>query len=129
MSAEPPRGERDLHAAVLAIADEVIDPCSLAQGVPAGLAEMGLVHSVALEDAGAGTTRVRVRLRLTAPGCLYGVAFERELRARLLARADVAAVEVEWDGTFDWTPEDMAASLRARLEERRGALRAAGSAA
>jgi len=112
---------------VARIADEVIDPCSLAQGVPAGLTEMGLLTAIRLtpRHGATGATHVELRLRLTAPGCMYGVAFERELRARVGELPDVAGVDVVWDDAFDWTPDDMAPSLSARLAARRHAIRAA----
>jgi metal-sulfur cluster biosynthetic enzyme len=109
------------------IADEVIDPCSLAQGVPAGLTEMGLLTAITLTP-GEGAAHVELRLRLTAPGCMYGVAFERELRARVGELPEVAAIDVVWDDAFDWTPDDMAPSLTARLAARRDAIRAAAHA-
>ncbi len=104
--------------------NDVPDPCSVAQGVPAGLVDMGLLCGVELtEAAGGGRTSaardVLVRLRLTGPGCLYGVHFEREIRHRLEAMPDVAEIEIAFSREFDWTPDDVAPDVQQRLRERR----------
>lgn len=104
---------------VLALVDEVHDPCSVSQGVATGLRSMGMVRSLELADAGDGRSVVQLTMRLTGPGCLYVVHFERELRDRIEALAEVARLELTWDDEFDWSPDDMAEDVKARLRERR----------
>ena len=43
---------------------------------------MGLIRRVEVLPTGAGDHQVVVHLRLTAPGCLYWLYFERELQTR-----------------------------------------------
>lgn len=113
-----------LERRIRALANEVVDPCSVAQALPVGLVDMGMLLGVTVApvDAPAGGCAVALRLRTTAPGCLYVVFFERELRVRIEALPGVASLAIEWDGAWDWTPDEMATEVRAALAERRRAL-------
>ncbi|MBV9414806.1 MAG: DUF59 domain-containing protein, partial [Solirubrobacterales bacterium] len=65
--------------------NRIPDPCSVAAGATAGIAELGLLSEVAVENASDGA-RVRVAIRLTDPVCMMGAAFlasARELLSRL----------------------------------------------
>ncbi len=119
-SAHPVTGtatEAEIRELVRCVADEIHDPCSMAIGLNVGLAEMGLVREIAAIASPEGW-RVRVRIRLTSPGCQYFFSFQEQLETRLLEHDEVAEVRVEWDEQFDWNPADMAASVRKRIEER-----------
>ena len=107
------------EADVRAVLNTVVDPCSVAAGSPAGLADMGLVRSVELSPspAGAGSTDVRVVIGVTEYGCVMGAPFAREAYRLLEAVSGVGRVEVELDGEFDWVPEDMSPEYRRRLGE------------
>ena len=109
--------EAEIRELVRHIADEIHDPCSMAIGLNVGLAEMGLIREITASASPEGW-RVRVRIRLTSPGCQYFFSFQEQLETRLLAQDGVAEVRVEWDQQFDWTPADIAASVRKRIEER-----------
>ena len=104
---------------VRAAVNEVSDPCSVAQGVPTGLLDMGLLCDINLGSSVGGRQDVVVQLRLTAPGCFYAVYFEREIRARLEEMPDVAQVDVEFSRNFDWSPDDIAPHIQQRLRDRR----------
>ena len=102
--------------------NRIPDPCSVAAGATAGIAELGLLSEVAVENASDGA-RVRVAIRLTDPVCMMGAAFLASAR-ELLSRLDgVAHVEVWLDERSDWTPDEMAPAYRARLERVRAARR------
>ncbi|MCG8442306.1 MAG: iron-sulfur cluster assembly protein, partial [Caulobacterales bacterium] len=62
------------EAAVRACLNTIIDPCSEAAGAPAGLADMGLIDSIEIEEAEEGA-RVRIALCVTHPTCLMAGAF------------------------------------------------------
>lgn len=128
-AAATPAATPDLARAVLRAADEIRDPCSVAAAQPLGIAEMGLVRDVRLTPAAAGGHDVTIVLRLTAPGCLYWVYFERELRARLTTLSGVASVTITRDPEYDWTEADIAPAARRRLREERRRRRAAALAA
>lgn len=124
--AAPPAGAT-LEERIRALANEIVDPCSAAQALPVGLVDMGLLLGVDVTPAGAGRAAagrvdVTLRLRTTAPGCLYVVFFERELRGRIEALPEVASLALAWDGAWDWTPDELAPGVRAALAERRRAL-------
>ena len=106
--------DADLRRAVDAALADVHDPCSVARGTPIGLPDMGLVADVTSASTVAGLA-VTVRLRLTAPGCLYFSHFETEVRRRVLALPNVAQVTVDWDTALDWEPSMMTDRARRRL--------------
>ncbi len=109
--------EAQVRELVRRVADEIHDPCSMAIGLNVGLAEMGLIREIAATTSPEGW-RVRVQIRLTSPGCQYFFSFQEQLESRLLAHDGMSEVRVEWDEQFDWTPADMAASVRTRIDER-----------
>lgn len=127
----PAAGPDGLEERIRALANEIVDPCSAAQALPVGLVDMGLLLRVQLEPAGgeaeAGRWAVRLLLRATAPGCFYIVFFERELRARIEPLPEVVSLELEWDGAWDWTPDEIAPAVREQLAERRRLVVLAGA--
>lgn len=104
---------------VRAAVNEVPDPCSVAQGVPVGLVDMGLLCGVEVGAERDGCHDVQLELRLTGPGCFYGIHFEREIRQRLEAMPDVATIDVEFNPEFDWTQDDIAPHVQEELRARR----------
>lgn len=105
--------------------NQVPDPCSVSQGFAVGLVDMGLLCDIELREAPAGRSDVTVQMRLTGPGCFYGIHFEREIRQRLEAMTDVRAIEITFSSDFDWSPDDIAPPVQRRLRERRERLIAA----
>ena len=106
------------EAAVRSALNGILDPCSVAAGVPAGLVDMGLVRSLEVRGGAEGAT-VRVEIGVTEPGCLMGFPFAREAEKLLGGLPGVAAVEVALDYAHDWEPADMSPEYRKRLEDRR----------
>jgi metal-sulfur cluster biosynthetic enzyme len=111
-------------AEVRAALDEIVDPCSVVAGAPAGLAEMGLVREVSVGESPAGAV-VRVRIGLTEPGCMMGASFVVKARERLAALPGVARVDVELDHAADWHPSDADPAYQERLRSVRAERRAA----
>ncbi len=99
--------------------DTIGDPCSVANGTPMGLQEMGLVEDIRLDDDG----NVAIRLRLTSPTCMMIGYFDVEAKRRVQQIAGVRSVEVTADRGLDWTPDLMSDAAKQR---RRAALRARG---
>ena len=108
--------ERDVRAAL----NEIVDPCSVAAGEPAGLADMGLVRRIEVCPGQEGA-HVEVVLALTEPTCLMGFPFVRSARERVAALPGVEAVEVSLDPDFEWTPSEMSPEYAERLARRRRA--------
>ena len=111
-------------ATVWTTLNTIVDPCSRAAGAPAGLAEMGLVRQLEVQQSPEGA-RIHVVIGVTEPGCLMGAAFVNNVRKLLWALPGVAEVQVRLDQAYDWTPEDMAPVYQARLEQQRQRRRAA----
>ena len=103
-------------------ADRIHDPCGMAVGVRLGLNEMGLLREVGAEPDAEGWS-VRIRLRLTSPGCQYYFLFKDTLEEQLTTHPQISRVVVDWDQALDWTPADLSLDARDKLEERRRALR------
>jgi metal-sulfur cluster biosynthetic enzyme len=120
----PTAGSAELEARVRRALDEVRDPCSVAAGVPAGIAEMGLVRSLEISQGPDGA-RVRVAIGVTEPTCLMGPSFLTGARERLAREPGIARVDVELSADADWSPIDMSPDYRERLAAHRRARRGA----
>ena len=103
---------------VLDAANQILEPCGMAQGLSIGMVDMGLIAGVDVKQSDS-RWHVKVRARVTSPDCLHFVYFERELRAAITAIGDVEEVNVEWTDGADWTPDDMSPRLREQLYGRR----------
>ncbi len=110
--------EQDVRRAL----NGVRDPCSVAAGASAGIAEMGLLTEIAVHNGVEGAN-VRVGIRLTDPVCMMGAAFLASTREVLASLDGVFSAEVWLDERSDWTPDQMAPAYRARLEQVRAARR------
>lgn len=104
--------------AVLELLNQVVDPCSVAAGLPAGLVDMGLVVDVDVTGPELERT-VEVVLTITEPGCLMAVPFVERAREVLSTAEGVASVDVSVDLHRMWTPEDMSADYQAALADKR----------
>jgi metal-sulfur cluster biosynthetic enzyme len=110
--------------AVRAVLNSIIDPCSRAAGVPAGIVEMGLIRSLEVRQEPAGAS-ITVTIRVTEPGCLMAYPFANEARKRLETLPGVASVDVKIDPVCDWEPAAMSHEYRTRLEAHRAQRRQA----
>ncbi len=108
-------------AAVAAALEDVVDPCSVAQGTPLSLPAMGLVRRWTLGDDG----RLVLDVAVTAPGCGYLGVFADAAARALAPLPGVREVTVRLDAALVWSEDllrpDAAATLaggRARVRER-----------
>ena len=84
---------------VLALLDEIHDPCSVGIGRPIGLVGMGIIEEVAVAD-----NAVRVIVLPTFPDCLFRGVFEAEIERRIGALPWCRSVTVAFaaaDRTWD----------------------------
>jgi len=107
------------EAEIRAQLNRIVDPCSVAAGMPAGLQDMGLIRGVTIEAGAGGRARITVVVAVTEFGCLMGAPFAHEAYERLSALPDVEQVEVALCDKFDWIPGDMDPQYRARLTAHR----------
>lgn len=98
------------RAAIIAELDEIKDPCSMASGVPMGLAEMGLVESIDISPAG----EVAIRLRLTSPFCHMIGFFKSEAQRRVMNLPGIASVSLCADNGLDWSPDLISEAAQSR---------------
>jgi metal-sulfur cluster biosynthetic enzyme len=107
--------------AVVAAVNAIADPCSIAMAEPIGIADLGLVEEVRIDDG-----HVTVVLVPTSPQCLFVGLFEEEVEARVSALDWVESVLVGFDeGETIWDETRMTSVARERLARRRTALAAA----
>lgn len=105
---------------VLERINAIQDPCSLAQAIPIGLSDMGLVTDVRVSDADAeGRHDVELVLRVTAPGCMYVPFMDRSIRAVVGDLDDVGEIKTEWDPDAEWSPGEIAPAAQKRIAESR----------
>jgi metal-sulfur cluster biosynthetic enzyme len=93
---------------------KVYDTCSVFNGTRLDIVEMGLVHDVE-QDGG----RVKVRLLLTDPMCLYLFEMRAQIVDLLSALPGVEEVDVEPVAGKLWWPQRMTPAARERLERQR----------
>jgi metal-sulfur cluster biosynthetic enzyme len=98
--------------------DTIIDPCSMASGLPCGIATMGLVRQVAITPGENGAL-VQVTIGLTEPTCLMGYIFLPQARAAITALPGVARADIQLVTNANWSEADMASNYRERLAAKR----------
>ncbi len=112
------------EAGIRAELNEILDPCSVVAGAPAGIEELGLVRELTLVRSPGGLA-VRLSIGVTEPGCMMGASFVVKARERLEALDEVASVDVRLDHRADWEPVDLDPAYAERLERMRAGKRAA----
>ena len=67
--------------------------------IPVNIVDLGLIYDMHVEKLPSGSSRVDVKMTLTAPGCGMGTVIARDAQEKLLALALVeeANVEIVWD--------------------------------
>jgi metal-sulfur cluster biosynthetic enzyme len=93
----------DLRARIDNHLNAIGDPCSVANGSPLGLVDMGIVDEVDVDAGGVA----HVALRLTSPSCYVVSYFADEIRKRVGSEPEITAVTVTTDLGLDWTPDMM----------------------
>lgn len=115
MSAMPGDG---LRRRVLAAINEIVDPCSAGIGMPTGIADLGLIDRLEIDDG-----RVDVTLITTAPHCMFVGMFKEQIEHRVGATPGVASVRVTMNYETMWDESRMSEGARARTVERHRRLR------
>jgi metal-sulfur cluster biosynthetic enzyme len=92
----------------------IVDPCSIATGVPISLVQMGLVKEIT--SAGGDVTII---LRLTSPICWQGANILRSVEEAAGTLAGVRSVKCILDPAGEWMPDMMSPDARARLRKLR----------
>lgn len=77
--------------------DEIIDPCSAANGTNLSIVEMGLVAAIEVDSS-----HVTVSMRLTSPFCMQIPYFIDEIDAKVGDLEGVSSVDIETDQGREW---------------------------
>jgi|JXWS01.1.fsa_nt_gb metal-sulfur cluster biosynthetic enzyme len=97
--------------------EDVIDPCSAANGSDLNIIEMGLLDEILIEG-----DHVHVKLMVTSPMCTMVSYFIKEVRNEVTTLPGVSSVEVSADNGLRWTPSmltEEAQTKRRRVLEAR----------
>jgi metal-sulfur cluster biosynthetic enzyme len=116
MSASRQPANTVLSERIMAELNDIVDPCSVAAGCPAGLVEMGLIRSLELRDTATGCD-ARVTMALTHPFCMMAPVFVNEARIRVADLDGVTGCDVELDATYIWTDDDMSPEYAERRRQ------------
>ena len=93
----------------------VVDPCSIATGVPINLVDMGIVRGIKIDG-----THVEIQLRFTSPVCFQAMNITSAIEDAVMAIDGVGRVTCDTrSGAWEWTPAMMAPSAQARLRRLR----------
>jgi metal-sulfur cluster biosynthetic enzyme len=91
---------------------KVVDPCSIATGVPISISDMGLVREIVVEN---GTAIVK--LRLTNPFCFQIGIICDEVEKKVRGLGLDCVIDV--DPNDDWSSDLMSSGAQERLRRRR----------
>lgn len=89
------------------------DPCSVANGTPMGLTDMGILGDVSFDEDGCA----HVDLRLTSPSCYMVGYFTEQIKTCLAELPEIADVVVHADHGLDWMPSMMSEDAKRRRRE------------
>lgn len=102
------------EAAVRDRLDDVIDPCSEANGTNLSVIEMGLLDAIEIDGG-----HVHVDLHVTSPHCMMTPFFVDEISERVGELEPVSDVTVDFDAGMEWTPEMITEDGRRKRDRRR----------
>ncbi|WP_180953977.1 metal-sulfur cluster assembly factor [Bacillus sp. M6-12] len=82
------------------ILSEVVDPCSVAMGVPLNVLDMGLLKNIEEKENG----EVAIHLRITSPMCTMVSYFIKEIEERTNEFPGIGNVICVVDNGIEWEP-------------------------
>lgn len=85
--------------------------------IPVNIVDLGLVYDVQITPLPEGTSRVEVKMTLTAPGCGMGPVLQQDVETKLLALPEVkeAQVHLVWEPPWNRDMLSEAAKLELGL--------------
>jgi FeS assembly SUF system protein len=96
----------ELRERIVEVLHTIYDP-----EIPVDIYELGLVYGIEIDES----SRVKLRMTLTAPGCPVAGSMPEEIRQKLLSIPGVTDAEIElvWDPP--WNPGMMSEAARLTL--------------
>jgi metal-sulfur cluster biosynthetic enzyme len=83
--------------------------------IPVNIVDLGLVYDMRIDSLPGGSSRVEVKMTLTAPGCGMGHAISMDAKYRIESLPGVAEADVQvvWEPV--WNPHMISPEGRAKL--------------
>lgn len=100
----------DITADIYEALRRVVDPCSIATGVPIDIVDMGLVTAVRVDRG-----KAYVEIAVTSPVCWQVGNIIDAVEKAVAGVPGISSVSCEIDTVTDWLPEMMEAGARRRL--------------
>ncbi|THE64046.1 DUF59 domain-containing protein [Salinadaptatus halalkaliphilus] len=94
--------------------DEIVDPCSAANGTDLSIVSMGLIDEIDIDDG-----HVTVSMHLTTPFCMQIPFFIDEVEDRVGSLEGVDTVTLETDSGVEWHQDMMSEEARRKREQRK----------
>jgi metal-sulfur cluster biosynthetic enzyme len=105
--------------------NQIIDPCSVATALPAGMVDMGLVRSLTFVELSGSRVHAKVKLCITHPFCMMSAVFINEVQKRLRTFSIIETYDVSLDEAVIWTEELFSPEYKKRLDAQRAIKRLA----
>ena len=115
MRPDPVAAHEGIREDVLERLGGVVDPCMEAAGLGLSLVDLGIVRTVAVDDA-----VIDVELGLTEPGCGFTHALVTKVEDALEPLGEAREVRVRFNWSEPWTEEMMTDAGRAVFTQARG---------
>lgn len=79
--------------------------------IPINIWDLGLVYDIDVQNDG----NVRIKMTLTAPGCMMGSMIAEDVKAKIKALSGVEDAKVELVFDPPWTPDKMSEEAKAQM--------------
>ena len=99
--------------------NQIVDPCSIATALPAGIVDLRLLRSLDIDQLPDGRLRVAVKICVTHPFCAMSAVFLHEVEKCLKAFEVIEHLDVCLDQSTFWTESFMSSAYKSRLAEER----------
>ena len=103
-----------LDEEIVAAVSHVYDPCSLAQGIPMNVLEMGLVRSWTVSDG-----QLEITMIVTSAACWQAGVIAQAIEEAVAVLPGVTSAKVVIDGETLWGPELIGEGTRSAIAQSR----------
>jgi metal-sulfur cluster biosynthetic enzyme len=104
----------DLESALVAALSRVLDPCSVAAGMPLDIVEMGMLAGWSIDS----DRNLQVAICVTTPMCLQAHSILEVASRELAASAAFNSIQLRVDTEVIWTEDRLSDTARAKRRKR-----------
>jgi probable FeS assembly SUF system protein SufT len=83
--------------------------------IPVNIVDLGLIYDCRVDDLDSGSSAVKIKMTLTAPGCGMGPILAEDVKARIEDLPDVDSADVEIVFDPPWTMDMMTEAAKLQL--------------